>query len=453
MEKEHTVNFQILREQARSKILDLLDQISGRKEILLDPSLVGPLSLIVEMSSLKDHGAFNVAALHEERLEQVNSDILYIVRPTIEMMQIISEQLSGYKQVYTSSPYKFHLILCPRETTVCEKILFNNGVLGDFETVESLALYLMPLEVDLLSMQMDMAFRDLVLERDFTMYHNIARAILELEHQFGPIAHKQGKGQASAHIVNILKMLENENPDYISEHLISEISGVVLIDREIDLVTPLCTPLTYEALLDEIFGLSNNVIKVNPRILDRDDTDRPITISLTNTDSIFCEIRDLNFSVLKPLLTHKLSEIDRTYKEKDEQKSIEQLNSYVKRFKQANKAAMSVQNHLNLAVHITKVTIKNPFFKQNLNCEHNIIMNESSRTIFEHIEQMIGMGEDFTSVLRLLCLYSVTQNGLKSKSFDFFRKELVQSYGFEKIISLTNLERAGLLKRQETKSN
>lgn len=62
------------------------------------------------------------------------------------------------------------------------------------------------------------------------------------------------------------------------------------------------------------------------------------------------------------------------------------------------------------------------------------------------------MGEDLVTVLRLLCLLSVAQNGLKSKFFDFFRREILQTYGFEHILTLSNLEKAGLLKKQEGKN-
>jgi len=49
-----------------------------------------------------------------------------------------------------------------------------------------------------------------------------------------------------------------------------------LIDREIDMVTSLFTPLTYEALINEVFGIENNVIRVNPKILEKDDTERVV---------------------------------------------------------------------------------------------------------------------------------------------------------------------------------
>lgn len=32
---------------------------------------------------------------------------------------------------------------------------------------------------------------------------------------------------------------------------------MVILDRQVDLVTPLCTQLTYEGLVDEVIGIKN----------------------------------------------------------------------------------------------------------------------------------------------------------------------------------------------------
>ena len=41
-----------------------------------------------------------------------------------------------------------------------------------------------------------------------------------------------------------------------------------MIDREIDFVTPLLTPLTYEGLIDEVIGIQNGYIKVDPDMVE-----------------------------------------------------------------------------------------------------------------------------------------------------------------------------------------
>jgi hypothetical protein len=92
---------------------------------------------------------------------------------------------------------------------------------------------------------------------------------------------------------------------------------------------------------------------------------------------------------------------------------------------------------------------------------------------------MIHKQEPLTNVLRLLVLFSVTNSGLPKKQFDYirqvklpsvilyyifqfsvffliisclrvstFRMELLHSYGFEHVVTLNNLEKAGLLKKQ-----
>jgi hypothetical protein len=66
-----------------------------------------------------------------------------------------------------------------------------------------------------------------------------------------------------------------------------------------------------------------------------------------------------------------------------------------------------------------------------------------------YIEECINKQEPLVKVLRLLCLFSLTQGGLKDKLFTFFTKEIVQTYGYEYMFTLSNLSKLGLLKRQE----
>lgn len=40
------------------------------------------------------------------------------------------------------------------------------------------------------------------------------------------------------------------------------IHSMLLLDRELDLVTPMCTQLTYEGLLDEVMGVNNGFVQV-----------------------------------------------------------------------------------------------------------------------------------------------------------------------------------------------
>ena len=45
----------------------------------------------------------------------------------------------------------------------------------------------------------------------------------------------------------------NDTVDMVSE---LDISAMLIIDRKVDLITPMVTPLTYEALVDEIMDIN-----------------------------------------------------------------------------------------------------------------------------------------------------------------------------------------------------
>jgi len=62
----------------------------------------------------------------------------------------------------SSSSYTYTLVLVPRRTTLCDRILEEEGVLGDL-TITSYNLEFIPLEDDLLSLEMDNVWRELYL--------------------------------------------------------------------------------------------------------------------------------------------------------------------------------------------------------------------------------------------------------------------------------------------------
>lgn len=44
---------------------------------------------------------------------------------------------------------------------------------------------------------------------------------------------------------------------------ISNIDEMILVDRTVDTMTPMCTQLTYEGLLDEVLGIKNGSVSLD----------------------------------------------------------------------------------------------------------------------------------------------------------------------------------------------
>jgi vacuolar protein sorting-associated protein 33A len=70
----------------------------------------------------------------------------------------------------------------------------------------------------------------------------------------------------------------------------------------------------------------------------------------------------------------------------------------------------------------------------------------------EYLEECINRKEPLVNVLRLLTLLTLTNSGLKPKQLDFFKREILQTYGFENLFTLNNFEKLGLLKKQDKQS-
>lgn len=107
--------------------------------------------------------------------------------------------------------------------------------------------------------------------------YDMAKAVMTIQRAFGLIPRIIGKGDAarvspirpdrrtrpqikSQRLVDLLHRLRRELPMSTSAATplqSGSIDSMIVMDRGVDLVTPLCTQLTYEGLVDEVIGIKN----------------------------------------------------------------------------------------------------------------------------------------------------------------------------------------------------
>lgn len=108
-------------------------------------------------------------------------------------------------------------------------------------------------------MELNNAYREFFLDNDPTCLYQVARAIQSLQKLYGKIPKVTGRGPAASKVWELLQRLNREEEDVKQNNTQSSIIEHLLIfDRSTDLLTPLVTQLTYEGLIDEIFGISNS---------------------------------------------------------------------------------------------------------------------------------------------------------------------------------------------------
>ncbi|KAG4397753.1 hypothetical protein GLYMA_10G208100v4 [Glycine max] len=439
------VNLTSIREHSQKELLNILKNVRGKKCLVIDPKLGDSLSLIIQTSILKEHGV-ELRHLSGDPIQTDCSKVVYIVHAQPKLMRFICSNI--HNDVSKGLQREYHVYFVPRRTVVCEKVL-EEEKLHNMVTIGEYPLYSVPMDEDVLSFELDLSYKECQVDGDTSSLWHIAKAIHKLEFSFGVIPNVRAKGKASVRVADILNRMQAEEPVNSSDMVVPEINTVILLDREVDMVTPLCSQLTYEGLLDEFLHINNGSVELDASIMGLQQEGKKTKVPLNSSDKLFKEIRDLNFEVVVQILRQKATSMKQDYTEMTTTtQTVSELKDFVKKLN----SLPEMTRHINLAQHLSTFTSK-PSFLGQLDMEHTIVEAQSYDICFEYIEELIHKQEPLTTVLRLLILFSITNSGLPKKHFDYFRRELLHSYGFEHIAMLNNLEKAGLFKKQESKSN
>lgn len=158
---------------------------------------------------------------------------------------------------------------------------------------------MLPVEEDVLLMKPGLSnFKDCPVDGNTSSVSHFAKAIHELENTFGLMPNVFAKGEASTMVADSLNRMQDvEDPINIKEMGIPQIDTLILIDREVDMVTPMRTQLTYEGLLDELLHVNNGTVEIDSSVMEIVPT-KKIKVPLSCGDNVYREIRDLNFGLV-----------------------------------------------------------------------------------------------------------------------------------------------------------
>jgi hypothetical protein len=235
---------------------NLPKQFTKDKCVIVDDSIK---NLLGHVQALSDLGASDIRIFKERQHNTSDYKVtLFIVRPKVVYMEVIAnmikDELSKLNQQKTkgNNAKQYGIIFVPRRSRVCEEKLKEQGVRGEI-IIDELNLDFLPIDTDLLSMEANDCFRDIYLNNDTTPLFNVAHGLITLQKLYGIIPNVFVKGDKSKQCYETMMRMQREVPDN-EKKVPTQIENLILIDRTIDLITPMMIPATYEALLDEVFG-------------------------------------------------------------------------------------------------------------------------------------------------------------------------------------------------------
>lgn len=347
---------------------------------------------------------------------------------------------------------------------VSDKILEEAGVLGDVN-ISELPFYFFPLERDVLSLELDDAFRDLYLSKDPTPTFLLAQALMGIQRKHGLFPRITGKGDHAKRVAELLSRMRQEllageatnEADKMVLTPSTTTESVIIIDREVDMVTPLLTQLTYEGLIDEVFGIHNNQTEVDATIVGpqsqagqnasaapaSSNQSRKRKVQLDSSDKMFDQLRDTNFAIVGNLLNKVARRLQNDLDSRHTSKTTAELRDFVQKLPGYQAEQQVLKIHTNMVEEIIKYT-RTDEFSRVLEVQQNLAAGADPSSQFDSIEELIARDTPLSEVLRLLCIYSCISGGIKTKEYDQFRKLILQGYGYQHLLTLHNLERLQL---------
>ncbi|QPH01706.1 hypothetical protein C2857_005909 [Epichloe festucae Fl1] len=450
-----------VRNKARKDLLYLLEGVRGKKNIVFDKSLVGPIGTIVKVNTLQECGVDKFFVLENDNVDTSQHNIVFIARGECgRHAETIANQIKRVRR-QSQTTHEFHVFWVPRRTLVSEQLLEEAGVLGDIN-ISELPLSFFPLERNVLSLELDEYFKDLYLSKDVTPIYLLARALMEVQQHHGLFPRIIGKGDNAKRVSDLLVRMRQEHlagedtSDSSTAGLKPSTTNesIIIIDREVDFVTPLLTQLTYEGLIDEVFEIQNNQTKVDTTVVGAPvrsgaataTQGRKETVLLDSSDKLYDQLRDVNFAVVGGMLNkvaRRLQQVQTDYESKHKTKTLAELKEFVGQLPGYQQEHRSARIHTGMAEEIIKHT-RTDQFKCLLEVQQNLAAGADPSSQFDGIERLIACNAPLREVLRLLCIYSCISGGVKPKEFDQFRKLILHGYGYQHLLTLHNLEKLQL---------
>uniref|UniRef100_A0A8C4HRL6 VPS33B late endosome and lysosome associated n=1 Tax=Dicentrarchus labrax TaxID=13489 RepID=A0A8C4HRL6_DICLA len=386
---------------------------------------MSPLDRIANVSTLKEHEVDKLYKVEYKPITSTSDQLCFLIRPRIKTVKWICDVANADKATGKFRRYK--IIFTPQKFYACEAVLEEQGIFGDV-TTDEWAFYLLPLDDDIISLELPEFFRDNFLAGDQRWVRTAGSALHLLHSLYGPFSKVYGIGRCSKMAYESWREQVAEGEQRTRQ---AEIGRVFLIDRDVDFVTPLCSQVVYEGLVDDIFRIKCGCVEFGPDVT----SDKSVKVMLNSQDKVFNEIRNEHFSNVFGFLSQKARNLQTAY-DKRRGMDIKQMKTFVsEELKGLKQEHRLLSLHIGASESIMKKKTKQDF-QELLKTEHSLLEGFEIRECISFIEEHINRQ------VRLL-------KGLMPKDYRSLKAQYLQSYGVDHLLTFANLRHLGLLVEQQ----
>jgi hypothetical protein len=320
------------------------------------------------------------------------------------------------------------LIVAPRVTALCQEAVERAGLRAPvLEWHADVA----PLEPYFFAVPAPRCFGRCFVDGDISDVFSIGRALTKLQLIHGAPARVFAAGEMAARVRALLAQQRLQiGADFLPPG--RQFDDLFIVDRAVDLATPLLTQFTYGGQIDDRFEGRFGRVRIP-------ESCGCALLELSDADEIFAAARALPMAQAPQFVLDLLAEIASIRAKMDGASGTNQWNAHARRAERLSQLKPMLEVHLNLLALLTALT---PLDSAALAFELAAVMQAAPDRAL--LTRLLAADRVLDAV-RLLCLDSVTTGGVKAAALRDFQRRLVNRFGARAAGDLRRLERAGLL--------
>ncbi len=440
------IDLSIFKEHIQKSLLNIISSLPKvEKRLILESSLIPKISFFINDISMLRNIQVKKEIYHMGKAINVDSEIMIFLIPSkllylVEILGIIDKYS---KENEIPNEIEFHIIFVPTIDSECQSII-RKSLYQKIIKIHNLNIDIFTIDYDLMSLEDNNALKDLYIDHNYNCISILSRAILKFETVFGKIKYRYIKGNLAKQLYNLLKK-DEEKMHFQSEN---EILGSFFLDRDIDFVTLFCSQGTYEGVIDEFFNINLNSIKVPPRLLEKDSKKDILKLDLGHSNKLYSLIKDYSFNKIRFFLPNRLLIHTKIIEEGRKETDLMKIQKGLEKVKLMKEERQSLTDNINIADYLSQKQ-KEPINRLCYLFEQQLLFGELPIELHEFYNNYLCKKNDKNILLRLICLESLCQSGIKSKYYDVLKRDYINTYGFQEIFLWKNLEKMNIIKKDD----
>ncbi|OHT06125.1 Sec1 family protein [Tritrichomonas foetus] len=443
--------FTLFKAQSTNDFKDLIKVLPPENRNLTYPQCVEDYVLnVINIRELRGNEISTVNPLTNVNPTK-NVGVLIVISPadrdTIEEICKKFDEVPNYIKA---------LLLIPRSTAYVQQVLENHSYISTQACpvdatkeiyVQEFHADFLPIDNDFFLMPCVRSFYQINVENDFNDLYSSARCLAKIQVVFGTIPQVFTLGSMAERVRDLMQGVISQAGS--SQATAPQIDSLIIIDRSVDLITPLMTSFCTESLIDELFGINYGILTRPPHIkYGNEDTHKENQIQkilLNETDDLYHKTRFLPISQAGEIISKRLNEfkeIEAVLKERTSK--FDEFKENVLKMQAAIKAKPGVCFLLDIVKAVIEESQKNnPILKPMLQKEFDLVRSNTS--IIDFAENYVTIFNDWKNALRLIFLEMAVGISHSKGSIQKIEKEIVSEFGLKASEVLITLERLKLL--------